>query len=213
MNLGRRQWLIAAGLVLALPAPVLARPSVPRRLTLHNGNTGENFTGPYRDEKGPLPSALADLKKLLRDHHSGETTPVNLGALDFLADVLDAVGQSKATVLSAYRSPQTNAMLIAAGYDAAEHSQHLQGHALDVTFDRRLTEAMQAARLMERGGVGWYPRQHFIHLDVGPVRWWQNDKPGAGRAKARKPGPPTVQERMAMHRALAKKQMLARRSG
>jgi len=52
------------------------------------------------------------------------------------------------------------------------NSQHLYGRALDIRFDRRLEEAVRVARSMKRGGVGWYPRSGFIHIDTGPVRNW-----------------------------------------
>jgi uncharacterized protein YcbK (DUF882 family) len=29
-----------------------------------------------------------------------------------------------------------------------------------------------AALRVSRGGVGYYPRSKFIHLDSGPFRWW-----------------------------------------
>src|SRR5262249_34141903 len=130
------------------------------------------FEGTYRDENGPSPQALADLAALLRDHHANKVGPVDIATLDFLADVMAAVGQGKATVLSAYRVPETNHKL-AARFGAVEHSQHLLGRAIDVWFDRRLGEAAGVARRMQRGGVGWYPRSHFLHLDTGPVRFWQ----------------------------------------
>ena len=88
---------------------------------------------------------------------------------------MQAVGQTTATILSAYRTPQTNAMLIKTGFGAAENSQHLYGRALDVHFGDKLAEAMKAARAMQRGGVGWYPHSSFIHIDTGPVRNWDLD--------------------------------------
>ena len=30
----------------------------------------------------------------------------------------------------------------------------------------------QAARALNMGGVGFYPRSGFVHLDTGPVRYW-----------------------------------------
>ncbi len=101
--------------------------------------------------------------------------------LDFLASVLDAVGATRATVLSAYRTPETNAMLARTMLGVAERSQHLYGRALDVYLPARLEDAMLAARAMQRGGVGWYPNSRFIHLDSGPVRNWSLDGQGLGR--------------------------------
>jgi hypothetical protein len=100
--------------------------------------------------------------------------------LDFLSGVLQTVGESNATILSAYRTPETNAMLAKKGLGAAENSQHLYGRALDVHLGDKLPEAMKAARAMQRGGVGWYPHSNFMHIDTGPVRNWDLDHKDRG---------------------------------
>ena len=88
------------------------------------------------------------------------------------------VGQTKATILSAYRTAETNAMLARTMFGVAEHSQHIVGRALDIRVDSGLSEAMTKARAMQRGGVGWYPHSGFIHIDSGPVRNWTLDERG-----------------------------------
>jgi len=143
-----------------------------RRLKLVNAHTGETFNGPYRDDKGPIAAAMADLSVFLRDHHSGETIDYDVGVIDFLASVLESVAIGEATVLSAYRTRATNEMLARTTFGVADNSQHIYGRALDIYLPARLDVAMETARAMERGGVGWYPQSHFIHLDTGPVRNW-----------------------------------------
>src|SRR4029077_18390837 len=101
----------------------------------------------------------------------------DVAVLDFLSGVMQAVGQDKATILSAYRTPETNAMVARTGFGAAENSQHMYGRALDVHFGDKLESAMKAARAMQRGGVGWYPHSSFMHIDSGPVRNWDLDHP------------------------------------
>jgi len=91
---------------------------------------------------------------------------------------MQAVGQTKAMILSAYRTPETNAMLARTHFGVAENSQHLYGRALDVHFGDNLADAMKAARAMQRGGVGWYPHSGFMHMDTGPVRNWDLDDGG-----------------------------------
>src|ERR1700716_569547 len=157
----------------ALPLP----PPQPHRLNLANPHTGETFSGIYRDDNGPIPGVMDDLSVFLRDFHSGEKIAIDVGVLDFLLNVMQAVGQSKAMILSAYRTPATNAMLARSGFGVAENSQHLYGRALDVHFGDNLAEAMKAARAMQRGGVGWYPHSSFMHIDTGPVRNWDLDHP------------------------------------
>jgi uncharacterized protein YcbK (DUF882 family) len=146
-----------------------------RRLRLANAHTGETFDGPFRDDIGPIKEAMAELSMFLRDHHSGETIAIDIGVLDFLAGVMDAVGATKATVLSAYRTRETNAMLARTTFGVADNSQHIYGRALDIRLDSHNEQAMQAARTMMRGGVGWYPHSSFLHIDTGPVRNWTLD--------------------------------------
>jgi uncharacterized protein YcbK (DUF882 family) len=226
----RRFFLALAGGMLATAGPVRALPApLLRRLKLYNTHTGERFDGAYRDDRGPVAPAMEELSYLLRDHRSGERIAIDVGVLDFLAAVMDAVGASRATVLSAYRTLATNRMLASTHFGVADSSQHLYGRALDIRLESRLKDAMQSARAMQRGGVGWYPRSGFIHLDTGPVRSWSLDGQGfdgllsrlqqliansglpkhlaAGRARR----PLSVRQRLALHRVIAKAEHLAGR--
>jgi uncharacterized protein YcbK (DUF882 family) len=239
--MNRRLLLSVIAGTIALPG--MARAALPpspgpARLKLINPHTGETFDGPYRDENGPIPSAMADLAVFLRDFHSGEIIAMDVGVLDFLAAVMSAAGQTEAQVLSAYRTRATNEALARTTFGVAENSQHIFGRALDVHFGAKLAEAMQAARGMQRGGVGWYPHSGFIHIDSGPVRNWDlddaglgnllfdgriirfNDKgelvisSGHGRGVPLMVGggrPPTVRERLARLHQLARAEFLARR--
>jgi uncharacterized protein YcbK (DUF882 family) len=231
----RRLFLALAAGSLATPRGARAVPPAPvlRRLTLVNAHTGENFDGPYRDALGPIALAMEELSHFLRDHHSGQRIAIDVGVIDFLAAVMEAVDATRATILSAYRTPETNAMLARTTFGVADNSQHLYGRALDIRLEARLEDAMQAARAMQRGGVGWYPHSGFFHLDSGPVRNWTLDGQGldrlllrlheylarsglsiaqrgellAGRANR----PLSVNQRLALHRVLAKAEFLARR--
>jgi uncharacterized protein YcbK (DUF882 family) len=171
----RRAFLGAAGwLVVPWGARAAFRAPAPevRRLKLFNAHTGENFDGAYRDERGPSASAGAELAEFLRDYHSGARATIDLGVIDFLWAVLNKIGVAEATILSAYRTSQTNAILRRTTFGVAEHSQHIYGRAIDFYVASALAEAVAAARSMRRGGVGWYPQSHFIHIDTGPVRNW-----------------------------------------
>ena len=215
-GLRRRELLLATGVSIVLTGTAFARTEEPHRFILKNANTGETFTGPYRDATGPLPSAVSDLAVFLRDFHVDKTGPVDMAMLDFLADVMAATNQSHATVLSAYRTRETNERLMATTFGVAENSQHIVGRAIDVTFDRNLAGVERAALAMKRGGVGWYPDSHFIHLDSGPIRSWELDGDFdplliAGDLGGQPRGILTVRQRMARLRALARQEMLARR--
>jgi uncharacterized protein YcbK (DUF882 family) len=230
----RRLFLALAGGLLATPVSALALPPplALKRLRLTNAHTGETFDGPYRDDLGPIALAMDELSYFLRDHHSGEKITIDVGVIDFLAAVMDSVGAIKATVLSAFRTRETNQMLARTTFGVADNSQHIYGRAIDLYLPSRLDEAMRAAREMRRGGVGWYPRSNFIHLDSGPVRNWTLDAGGLDQmllhlrqlvsngglsishkgefllGHARKPL--TVQQRLAFHRMIAKAEFAAR---
>jgi uncharacterized protein YcbK (DUF882 family) len=235
MNMRRRDLLLATGLTLVFGsganARILGDPgpantytlvddsglfparSTPRWLSLRHAHTGETFHGLYRDDVGPIPEAMIDLAIFLRDHRENKTGPVFVETLDFLADVVERAGQARATILSAYRTKKTNAMLAARIFGVAEKSQHLAGRAIDISLDANLSSAATAARRMSRGGVGWYPRSHFIHLDSGPVRNWTIDVAEGDKllATVRPKRPLTTKERLSLHRALAKKQAKTRK--
>jgi uncharacterized protein YcbK (DUF882 family) len=45
--------------------------------------------------------------------------------------------------------------------------------AVDLRSERRsLTEVRDAAISLQCGGVGYYPRSEFVHVDCGPIRYW-----------------------------------------
>ena len=123
-------WAAWPGAARAVP-----RPPALRRLRLVNAHTGETFDGAYRDEKGPIPQVIRELCVFLRDFHCGAETDMDVAVIDFLAAVLDAVGETKATILSAYRTPATNAMLARTMFGVAENSQHIYGRALDIRLE------------------------------------------------------------------------------
>lgn len=179
--MNRRRFLLsAAGLLSVPPYSAWATPIASGwpRLRLVDAHTGATFDGAYRDANGPIARVMDELCVFLRDQHSGRMTNIDVGVLDFLANVMVATGQTSAVILSAFRTRETNAMLARTTFGVAENSQHLYGRALDVRFPSRLADAMVAARAMRRGGVGWYPYSGFIHLDSGPVRNWDLDNDG-----------------------------------
>src|SRR5439155_19695805 len=71
-------------------------------------------------------------------------------------------------VVSWYRSPRTNSALRSHSGGVAEHRLHMEGRAIDVRLSgfplRRMHEL---ALQMGRGGVGFYPKSDFVHLDNG----------------------------------------------
>ena len=144
-------------------------------LSLFNTHTGERLSVAYRTAAGTYdPTALSELDRLLRCHYTNEIHPIDPCTLDYLA-LLDQQlgGGHDIHIISAYRSPTYNALLQSQGHGVATHSLHLQGRALDVRFPGvELDRLKETALHLARGGVGYYPRPDFVHIDSGPVRRW-----------------------------------------
>jgi uncharacterized protein YcbK (DUF882 family) len=187
--------VIAGAVVFPGIARAAIAPPSRFRLKLVNAHTGERFDGAYRDGTGPLVGAMTDLSLFLRDFHSTSTITFDIAVIDFLAPVMHAIDAQSAVILSAYRTPDTNSRLARSTFGVADNSQHLYGRALDVHFGARLVDAMRAARAMKRGGVGWYPRSGFLHLDSGPVRNWDLGDGNLGSLLAGSPHRPNKDDR------------------
>jgi hypothetical protein len=87
----------------------------------------------------------------------------------------DVDGKQPIQIISAYRSPATNAMLRRRSSGVARFSQHMQGHAMDFFIPNVPLEQIRFAGLrLQRGGVGFYPTSGspFVHLDTGNIRHW-----------------------------------------
>ncbi len=164
----------AAGITLPLPAFAALPRREERALNLHLAHTGESFRGTYWAQGRYIPQALTEINYLLRDQHNGEVIGIDPRLLDLVSVLrvkLDA--HHPVDILCGYRSPQTNETLYDEGENVAKHSYHIKGMAVDVRLPgQSLKHLYRAARSLKAGGVGYYPRAHFIHLDLGAVRTW-----------------------------------------
>lgn len=144
------------------------------KLALVNTHTGERIDLVYRESGAYVPQALAEIDRVLRDHRTNQIAPIDPALLDLvhrLGGLLDA--RQPFHVISGYRSPVTNARLATAGSGVARTSLHLAGRAIDLRLPGRPLEDLRAAALqLGRGGVGYYPRSDFVHVDTGRVRAW-----------------------------------------
>jgi len=143
-------------------------------LALYNTHTRETVTESFRDASGFVPAALAKLDHVLRDHRSDESHRMDPDLYVLLVDVAAAAGaEPRYEIISGYRSPATNEKLRAGGGGQAQRSQHLQGRAIDVRLKGVPTAKLRdLAMALKRGGVGYYERSDFVHLDTARVRYW-----------------------------------------
>lgn len=169
----------AAATVLGTAGPASAAipriPMSPGRLRFKNLHTGDMVDVTYRENGRYLPDALAELNHVLRDHRTGDVYDMDPALFDILVDIADAVGNpgSRFNIISGYRSPKTNAMLASNSGGVARKSLHMQGLAIDVSLDgTELGHLRDAGKALKRGGVGYYPKSGFVHLDTGRVRSW-----------------------------------------
>jgi len=76
-------------------------------------------------------------------------------------------------VICGYRTPWSNEFLRTHTVGVAGHSLHMEAEAIDIRLPGLKTSAFRDAALaLHRGGVGYYAKSDFIHVDVGRVRRW-----------------------------------------
>jgi uncharacterized protein YcbK (DUF882 family) len=155
------------------PPPTLDTTS-PRTLSLVNVNTDEALVVTYWSDGAYRRDALDKLNHFLRDSREGAETEMDPALFDVLWHTQMHVGFSGTVeVLSAYRSPTTNAWLASVSRGVASDSQHMNGNAMDISMPGvPVLKVRQVARSLGMGGVGFYPRSGFVHIDTGPVRYW-----------------------------------------
>lgn len=178
-----RRLLLGAGLATATAALVggltpaqaaMPRAGRPRSLAFENLHTGEQLRATYWTGGGYDRQELARIDHVLRDHRTGDVAPIDPALLDLLHRLHAAMDSTAPFhVISGYRSPQTNATLAAKSGGVARKSFHTRGMAIDVRLPgRSLRSLRDAALALKGGGVGYYPKSDFVHLDTGPVRHW-----------------------------------------
>ncbi len=167
--------LSALGGIVSFPSKSRAHRLPAGRLNLYNVWTGERLTVRYRDENGDYDhAALTEINHLLRCRHTNAVTSMDVNVIEHVDLVVQHIGGTRQVcVISGYRSPEYQALLVRKSARAARHSLHVEGRALDIYISGVHPWAIrEAAMKLRRGGVGYYGRAKFVHLDSGPFRWW-----------------------------------------
>jgi uncharacterized protein YcbK (DUF882 family) len=181
-DLKRRQ-ILKAGVLGSLfclcPMQALAQFSLTgvqeRSLSLLNTHTGERLKEVVYWEKGDyILDALENLNHVLRDHRTNQVHPIDPMTLDLMAAISRKVGANQPfEIISGYRSPQTNKALNKQSRGVAKNSYHMQGKAVDLRLSGVPLRAVRKAALeLRMGGVGYYAKSDFVHIDSGKVRSW-----------------------------------------
>lgn len=145
-----------------------------RMLSLYNLHTGESLRTIYWNQGKYIHEALADINYILRDHRTGEIESIDKRLLDLLYAIGKRLKtQNSFQIISGYRSSSTNAILRERSGGVAKGSLHVQGKAVDIRVQGcELSSLRNTAIALKGGGVGYYARSNFVHVDVGRIRYW-----------------------------------------
>lgn len=167
--------LAVLGMRLVRPARSEARGLPEARLCFVNVWTNERLEVTFRDMDGRYDwDALDDINHIMRCHYTGEVAAMDVRVLEHINLVQKKLGGDREIhIISGFRSPQYNTLLVKTGRRAAKNSLHVQGQAVDLRMPGLHPKVIrQAAVELGFGGVGYYPRSKFVHLDSGPFRTW-----------------------------------------
>ena len=145
------------------------------RLRLFHTHTGEHLDIVYRRGDSYVPEALAELNHYLRDHRTGAVLAYDPRVFDLLHDLDAKLGRpnGEIDIVCGYRTPWSNEFLRTHGHGVALHSLHMQAKAIDIRMPGVESSILRDAALaLHRGGVGYYAKSDFVHVDVGRVRRW-----------------------------------------
>lgn len=145
------------------------------KLSLINIHTDEKLSVTYRNASGQYDTeALKALNWILRCHYSGQAMEMDTNAIEFV-NLTDKRlgGNNEIHIISGYRSPEYNQLLIREGRHVVQNSLHLKGKAIDIRIPHvDLSKVRDVALDLKLGGVGYYRQSDFVHLDSGRFRTW-----------------------------------------
>ena len=170
-----RAGIAAVGALLLPSAEAIGKVfSMEREIALHNVHTDEEMTIVCCPEQQYDRRLIQRFSHFLRDHHSDEVRFMDPALIDLLYAVSAFTGSTGTIqILSGYRSQETNSWLRKMSHGVAEHSMHIEGKAVDIRMTDVGTRTIRQVGLaLQQGGVGYYPRSNFVHLDTGRVRSW-----------------------------------------
>jgi uncharacterized protein YcbK (DUF882 family) len=180
-HISRRKFLSLGLLMsasLAVPSATLAAVenflSSEKTLFFYNLHTKESLQTVYSVDGQYIPDAIDEINHIFRDHYSGAVKPIDTNLLDLLYAIQQKLRSTNPFhIISGYRTAKTNAFLRRNKRGVAKYSLHMEGKAADIRLPGyRLKDLRRSAYELKKGGVGYYPRSNFVHVDVGKVRYW-----------------------------------------
>ena len=176
-ELSRRQFMkgmAAVAVCTAVPGiSSVCNASVRQELSFYHTHTCETLTVPYPISPGYERNVMDEINYFLRDFRTGDLHDIDPGLLDILYRIKQRAGGHVYEVISGYRSPATNCMLRRRSRGVARHSLHMKGMAIDIRLTGVNTLTLRNCALaLRRGGVGYYRKSDFVHVDTGRFRVW-----------------------------------------
>ncbi len=146
-----------------------------KTICFHNVYTLETLETTYWENGQYLPEAMSAINHIFRDIRTGKERTISKSLIDLLHDLQQDVRlDGHFHIISGYRTPRSNALLSQTKKGVAKNSLHIYGKAVDIRLpDYSLKTLRRKAMKLRGGGVGYYPRSNFLHVDVGSVRYWR----------------------------------------
>ena len=156
-------------------ATIDALSSEARSLSLYNPRTKESFNRVFWRDGHFVAGALKNIYYIMRDTRTDDIRQIDPDLLDLIYMIsIKLKLKEPLHVISGYRSRKTNDLLLKRNKDTAKNSYHMKGQAVDIHLPGLKTSVLRrAAYELKKGGIGYYPRRRFVHIDVGPVRYWK----------------------------------------
>jgi len=171
--------ICATGIVFSCPglsyATIRKEKHNAKVLHLFYPGTKESLKTTYWIDGNYIHSALSKIDHIMRDRHTGKSKQIDTKLLDLLHKIsLELSTDQPFHILSGYRCPETNAILRKQGWAVASQSYHEMGKAVDIRLPKiQSAKLRRAAYRLKMGGVGYYPKLNFVHVDVGSIRYWR----------------------------------------
>jgi len=170
----KKSILLSTGLAVSPYELFAMKIPTDKTIKLYNIHTQEHLKATYWSKDHIVESEMKKINHFLRDFRTGDQQEMDPKLLDQLYAIQLIRDTNKAfQVISGYRSPKTNAMLNKTTEGVAKNSFHVKAQAIDINLPgTELKNLKKLAKFLQRGGVGYYPKSGFMHIDTGPIRYW-----------------------------------------
>lgn len=144
----------------ALAAVVLTRATAPVEIKLYDENLIVHATVGIRRDGTMDTETAAQVKHLLRCRQTNRERPIARKTLAMLADVADRYYGKQIDLVSVYRVQKGE----------SPTSPHRDARAIDFRVRGVKLTALRDYlwRTYREVGIGWYPKEEFIHMDSRP---------------------------------------------